>query len=176
MASLLPQYFKSVGNASPDRSGNYIFPQYHKYEPSSLRYKDTRQPTLEPLFAPIVEPRTGSDATYGGGLLPAIFEGTAQYASQPTSELAPALVGHPAEAVLPPLPRAYASQPTSELALAPVGRPTEAVSSPLPKAEIEAEEITKEAVAPDIDTIARDVYSILKRRLKRERERALGLS
>jgi hypothetical protein len=50
------------------------------------------------------------------------------------------------------------------------------VSSPLPKAEIEAEEITKEAVAPDIDTIARDVYSILKRRLKRERERALGLS
>jgi len=41
---------------------------------------------------------------------------------------------------------------------------------------MKTENITGEASAPDIDTIARDVYSLLKRRLARERERALGLS
>jgi hypothetical protein len=33
-----------------------------------------------------------------------------------------------------------------------------------------------EVSTPDIDAIARDVYRILKRRLAREKERALGLS
>lgn len=147
--SPLQQYFKPVGRASPpDRSEGFSFPWKQEYEPSALGYKDTHQPALESLFTSIVEPRTGSKATSSGGALSAAFQGTAYYGSQ----------------TMP------------ELALAPVGRQVEEVSPPSPKAEAKTEETVEEAPAPDIDTIARDVYSILKRRLARERERAQGLS
>jgi hypothetical protein len=60
-----------------------------------------------------------------------------------------------------------------ELALAPVEQPAPAAATP-PEAETKAREEAEEAATPDIDAIARDVYTILKRRLVREREQALG--
>jgi hypothetical protein len=103
---------------------------------------------LEPPLSSVAEPRAGVDTAHSEGLLSAIFEG-ATY---------------------------YGGQTTPELALAPVGRSPEAVSPTPPKGEATVEEESKERAAPDIDAIARDVYSVLKWRLKRERERALGLS
>lgn len=144
----VPQYFKSAGAVPPpDRSERSGFPWNQDYEPTSLVYKDTRQPAVERLLATVTEPKLGSMAT-GGESLPATFGGTAY----------------------------YESQPTLELALAPVGRSAEEASPPPPKAEAKVEEETKEVATPDLDAIARDVYSKIKWRLKRERERAWGLS
>jgi len=124
---------------------SYDFLEKQGYEPFSPRYEEAHRLALELSPTSIVEPRTGSRSTVGGGSLRAAFEGTAY----------------------------YGSQRTPELALAPV-RPVEAVSSPPPRAEAKAEEITEEATTPDIDAIAGDVYHILKRRLKTEKERAFG--
>ncbi len=143
------KYSKSVDNApSLHRTDNYSFLWNQDLEPTSLGHKDTHRPAPDLLLASVIGPKLGSKVAHGEGPLPVTFERTAYYGSQPTPELALAPVEHPAEAV----------SPTS------------------PKAEVKAEETTKEAAAPDIDTIARDVYHILKRRLARERERALGLS
>ena len=143
------QYFKSVGSApSPDRSESYSFLRNKGNEPSYSQYKDSRQPALELLLTSIAGPKASFNTTSRREPLPATFEGAAH----------------------------YGSQPTPELALAPVGRTAETASTPSPRTEMETKSTTGEASAPDIDTIARDVYSLLKRRLARERERALGLS
>ena len=143
------RYFKSAGNTPPpEESENFGFLWNQDYEPSLLPDKETRQSVLEQLITSVATPGTGSNATHQEESLTAIFEGTAYYGSQ----VAP------------------------ELALAPVGRSTEAVSPPPPKPEVKEIEDTNELAAPDIDAIARDVYCILKRRLAREKERALGLS
>lgn len=129
------QYFKSPEEVPlPDRSEDHRFLEKQDYEPSPLRYEDTRQPALELPRTSVAGPRLGSNATGSEGSLPAIFEGTTY----------------------------YGGQPTPELALAPVGRPAEVVSPPPPEPEVKAEETTQEVAALDIDAIARDVYSIIK--------------
>ncbi|MFC1871825.1 hypothetical protein ACFLYF_05470, partial [Chloroflexota bacterium] len=70
----------------------------------------------------------------------------------------------------------YGSQPVPELALASVANTSGGTSPKTSQAEPGADETGEIAVSPDIETIARDVYHILKRRLAREKERALGLS
>jgi hypothetical protein len=67
--------------------------------------------------------------------------------------------------------------PTSELSTPPETR--SAAQAPTRTETAAAgggEEADIETEATDVDAIARDVYRILKRRLARERERALGLS
>ncbi len=122
--------------------------------------------------------------THNEEWLSAIFEGTidherqtmpemvltpvgraAEEAQPATPELALAAVGRPAEAAPPAVP---------ELALAAVGRPAEVATPARTTAETRVGAESEEVSAPDIDNIARDVYSILKRRLARERERAQG--
>jgi hypothetical protein len=68
----------------------------------------------------------------------------------------------------------HASLPTPEMVLTPVSRAKAETS--IQRTETEVKDSVTEATAPDIDAIARSVYSILKRRLARERERASGLS
>jgi hypothetical protein len=75
----------------------------------------------------------------------------------------------------------YIGAPPAELALAPLGRPiARSDEAPSPVAETEGGMIGGEQVAemptPDPETLAREVYAILKRRLAREREQAYGLS
>jgi hypothetical protein len=55
-------------------------------------------------------------------------------------------------------------------------QPAPASSPTPPEAEAPVSEEAEGATTPDIDAIARDVYTILKRRLAREREQALGAS
>jgi len=145
-ASPFDKYFKSVGDPSLPDGRENYSFLRQRGKESSSPRDITRQPALELLLTSVAGPGTGSKATDSGGSLSAILEGTAYYGSQSTPELALAPAG-PAETVPPP-----------------------------PKRQTKIEEMTKETTAPDIDTIARDVYSILKRRLTRERERALGLS
>jgi hypothetical protein len=71
------------------------------------------------------------------------------------------------EAVSPAVP---------ELALARVGRSAEPVSPNIARVEAGVEEVEQQEATPDIDSIARDVYQILRRKLASERERALGVS
>jgi len=145
-ASPFDKYFKSVGDPSLPDGRENYSFLRQRGKESSSPRDITRQPALELLLTSVAGPGTGSKATDSGGSLSAILEGTAYYGSQSTPELALAPAGL-AETVPPP-----------------------------PKRQTKIEEMTKETTAPDIDTIARDVYSILKRRLTRERERALGLS
>jgi hypothetical protein len=75
----------------------------------------------------------------------------------------------------------YIGAPPAELALAPLGRPTaRSDEGPSSVAETEGGMIGGEQAAemptPDPETLAREVYAILKRRLAREREQAYGLS
>ncbi len=144
------RYFKLPGNAPPpNRSESYRFLWEQDFTPSPPRHKDARPPTLELLHMPSAKPRVGSKSSVSGESLLAAFSGTAFYDG---------------------------SQMMPELALAPAERPAEVAPPAPPRAEVRAGEDTKEAAAPDIDSIARDVYSILKRRLAREKERALGVS
>lgn len=143
------QYLKSVDNTPPpDRSENYDFlwKETENNEPSSPQHKDANQ-QLELMLTSIVGPKIGPKIINIERSLSTTFGGTAY----------------------------YESSPVPELALAPVGS-SEAVSSPTAKTETQVENTTGEAATPDIDNIARDVYHILKRRIARERERALGLS
>ncbi len=144
------QYFKLPGNAPPpNRSESYRFLWDQDFTSSPPRHKDARQPTSELLHMPSAKPRVGSKSSVSGESLLAAFPGTAYYDG---------------------------SQMMPELALAPADRPAE-VSPPAPReAEARDRGETQETAAPDIDSIARDVYSILKRRLAREKERALGVS
>jgi len=146
--SALPfdEYFKSAGNAPPPDRSENYSFLRQRDKEPSSPRDITRQPALELLLTSVTEPGTGAKATGSGVSLSASFEGAAY----------------------------YGRQSTPELALAPAV-PAETVP-PSPKTQTKTEEITKETTTPDIDTIARDVYSILKRRLAREKERALGLS
>jgi len=63
-----------------------------------------------------------------------------------------------------------------DLALAPAGRQAETTSSTQSETRQASGESISEGATPEIDDIARDVYRILRRRLIRERERALGIS
>jgi hypothetical protein len=66
----------------------------------------------------------------------------------------------------------YGGQSVGELALAPIRHTTINATETPPKQEPRAiEESNRKPPAPDIDAIARDVYTILRRRLARERER-----
>ena len=80
------------------------------------------------------------------------------------------------EMVLTPVGRAAEAAPPAVpgLALAAVGRPAEAATPARTTAETRVGAESEDVSAPDLDNIARDVYSILKRRLARERERAQG--
>ena len=63
-----------------------------------------------------------------------------------------------------------------ELVLAPIGRPPQiqtVANEPEPLEQ--PEESNERATQSELDEIARNVYHILKRRLARERERALGV-
>jgi hypothetical protein len=182
------QYFKSTGDSLPsDRMEGYRFPGDKDYEPSSSGYKDARHSPPELPPTSIVEPGIGSKATGSGKPWPVTFEGITYYGGHPPPGLTPTSIVEPGisskaagsgESLVAMFGgMAYQeSHPPPELALAPVGRYAEGVSSPPSRGEVEGEGGTKEVAAPDIDAIARDVYSILKRRLARERERALGLS
>jgi hypothetical protein len=144
-ASPPKQYFKPVAGTPPsDGSEGRSLPWSQHYEASSSRYVDAHQPVFEPMPTPIGEPGIYSKAAASGGSLLATFAGAAHYGSQPVLELAQAPAARQAEAVPPP-----------------------------PRAEARAELTTEQAAAPDIDAMARDVYSKIKRRLERERERAL---
>ena len=70
----------------------------------------------------------------------------------------------------------YGSREVPELALAPAGRQAETTPSAQSETRQTSGENMSEGATPEIDDIARDVYRILRRRLIRERERALGLS
>jgi hypothetical protein len=147
-------YLTSAGSISPfDRIESCNILKKEKHEPSSpqykptLRDKSTHQPALELLLTSAASPAPGSKSTGGDELLQAMFDRTAY----------------------------YGSQPAPELALAPVESQARS-APPTARQETRTETTTREASAPDIDTIARNVYSLLRRRLARERERALGLS
>jgi len=70
--------------------------------------------------------------------------------------------------------RAYYSNQPPKLELSPALKTTTTSSNPTTNPVVEEESTTGEA--PDIDAIARDVYSKLKRRLATERERVRGLA
>ena len=70
----------------------------------------------------------------------------------------------------------YGSRGVPDLALAPAGRQAETTSSTQSETRQASGESISEGATPEIDDIARDVYRILRRRLIRERERALGIS
>jgi hypothetical protein len=160
------QYIKSFDYASPPVSSepyNLLrkedhkppLPQYkhtpededtHHYK--NIPHKDIHRPALELLLTSVTSPTPSSKITSANESLPHVLRRTAY----------------------------YGSQPVQELALAPVERQTEELQSPPTRQEPKTENISGETSAPDIDNIARDVYRILRRRLTRERERALGLS
>jgi len=143
-----PLYFKLAASTPPsDRERSYHLPWKEGNKPSPPQYKDTHQ-QLELMLTSIARPKIAVKTVSHDWSLPPEFEGRAF----------------------------YGNQPAPELALAPVGSQAETVSAPLPKTETQVENSTGEATTPDMDTIARDVYRILKRRLARERERAWGLS
>jgi hypothetical protein len=200
----VPPYFKLAGSAMPPGgTENYDFRWKEEYEPPSLRNKDAGQSALElPLTSsPFVKGIKGGEAplrnlhpssimkgrgikgegsaenltsdvpwqdvstTHNEEWLSSIFEGTIDHERQIMPETVLIPVGHAAEAAPPA---------TSELALAAVGRPAEVATPARTTAETRGEAESEEVSAPDVDNIARDVYSILKRRLARERERAQG--
>lgn len=155
-------------------------PRGGEREPSALSQDSSHTP-LELLLAAAVEPAAYRGIDHEGVVTTAPVE-TSHGLGQPgwTAQATPD--SHQAAGYSEALPVAfegtayYGSQPAPELALAPVGRSAEAASSSAPKAGANLEAEAGEASGPDIDAIARDVYTILKRRLARERERALGLS
>ena len=125
-------------------------PQY-KYTPGdkdTTYYEDIHRPALELLLTSVASPTPSSKITSANESLPHVLQRTAY----------------------------YGSQPVPELALASVERQSEELQSPPTRQEPQTENISGETTAPDIDNIAHDVYRILRRRLTRERERALGLS
>ena len=161
------QYVKSFDYAPPpSRSETYNLlrkeehkppqPQYrhtpgdedtHHYK--NIPHKDIHRPALELQLTSVASQTPSSKITRTNEPLPHVLQRTAY----------------------------YGSQPVPELALAPVERQTEELQSPPPtRQEPKTEDISGETSAPDIDNIALDVYRILRRRLTRERERALGLS
>ena len=80
---------------------------------------------------------------------------------------------------LPPIFTERADQdrlPVPELTFAPLVQSVETVAPMIMREMTEIEQTETETMTPDIDDIARQVYPILKRRLARERERALGIS
>jgi len=176
----LLKYLKSIGVPPLDSSEDNRLHWHQIKEPSSPPSKDIYRSSLELLLTSAVESRAGLSAIRREGLSPATFEGSTYYRSQPIPELALApQMGH-AEVVSPELAlaseKSHAEAVSPELALAPQRSRAEAVSLAPARAEERAEEAIEEAATPDLDAIARDVYSILKRRLSRERERAFGLS
>ncbi len=118
----------------------------HNYK--NIPHKDIHRPDLELQLTSVASPTPSSKITSANESLPHVLQRTAY----------------------------YGSQPVQELALAPVERQTEGLQSPPVRQEPQTENISGETSAPDIDNIARDVYRILRLRLTRERERALGLS
>ena len=122
--------------------------QYKLGERDTSLHKNVQRPPLELLLTPFASPTPSSMITSADESLTHVLQRTAY----------------------------YGTQPVPELALAPIERQTEEVQSPPTRQEPQIENISGETPAPDIDNIARDVYRILKRRLTRERERALGLS
>jgi len=174
------KYLKSIGVPPLDSSEDNRIHWHQIEEPSSPPSKDIYRSSLELLLTSAVESRAGLSAIRREGLSPATFEGSAYHQSQPSPELALApQMGH-AEVVSPELAlaseKSHAEAVSPELALAPQRSRAEAVSLAPARAEERVEEAIEEAATPDLDAIARDVYSILKRRLSRERERAFGLS
>jgi hypothetical protein len=200
----VPTYFKLAGSAMPPgRTENYGFRWKEENEPPSPRNKAAGQSAAElPLtWSPFVKGIRGSEAplrnlppssfikrrgikgegsaenltsglpwedvstTHNEEWLSSIFEGTIDRERQTTSEMVLTQVGRAAEAAPPATP---------ELALAAVGRPAETATPARTTAETRVGAESEEVSAPDVDNIARDVYSILKRRLARERERAQG--
>jgi hypothetical protein len=94
----------------------------------------------------------------------------------------PESVASERRALLEPVPPELRYKPEAvspavqELALARVGRSAEPVSPNIARVEAGVEEVEQQEATPDIDSIARDVYQILRRKLASERERALGVS
>jgi len=146
--ALPPQpYYESPGSTpSPDSTVDFGFLENQEYVPSPLDHHVAHWPVLGPPPVSIIEPGAGVKASRSEGVLSALFEGTTYY-----------------------------ERPAPELALAPVGRKVETASPTIQMAETGVEETEEETATPDIDALARDVYVILKRRLTRERERALGV-
>jgi len=160
------QYIKSFDYAPPPVSSETYnllrkedhkppLPQYkhtagdedtHHYK--NIPHEDIHRPALELLLTSVASPTPSSKITSANESLPHVLQRTAY----------------------------YGSQPVQELALAPVESQSKSLPPPPTKQEPKTENISGETPAPDIDNIARDVYRILRRRLTRERERALGLS
>ena len=140
-------YLKPLDDApAPNRTRDRSWINNRAQQPASRT--DNRQSRSEPPPAPVIEPKPPVDVAQSKGLLPAVFERETY----------------------------YTSQPMPELALAPMEQLAPAASPTPPEAEAPVSEEAEGATTPDIDAIARDVYTILKRRLAREREQALGAS
>lgn len=130
-----------------DRGESYRFPENQEYVTSSPGYKYTGQPVVDLPLVPTIQPEADLSQPSAEGLFTDIYSATPAYSR---------------------------NQNTPELALAPVRRAMETPSQPTVP-EMGGEGGSENVVEPDIDAIARDVYQVLKQRLARERERALGV-
>ncbi|UCH43019.1 MAG: hypothetical protein JSW16_00300 [Dehalococcoidales bacterium] len=147
---LLPGlYAKSVGDISGDISEPEEpsqFPVKKELWLPSSRPIVQRRPEMPPRFTE--KESEGEGSISGEDIVSGVIEGAGYY-------------GH---------------REVPELALAPAGRQAETTSAAPPETRQASAEGMAEGAAPEIDDIARDVYRILRRRLIRERERALGIS
>lgn len=141
------QLFRSEAYAFPPFTReSYGLSENRQYVTSYPDYKYSHQPALDLPVASSIQPKVGSSPA------------DAEELFTDTSNSMPAFSGN---------------QNMSGLALSPVRRAIETPSQPVTP-EQRSEEAGEKVAAPDIDTIARDVYRILKRRLVSERERTLG--
>ncbi len=142
-----PQLFRSEAYASPSyRRESYGLLENRQYVTSSPDYMYSHQPALD---LPVVSS----------------IQSSVESSSADSEELFTDISNA--------MPAFSRNQNMPELALSPVRRAIETPSQsviPEPRSEAAGEKVT----TLDIDTIARDVYRILKRRLVSERERTLG--
>ncbi len=129
-----------------DRGESYRFLKNQEYVTSSPGYKYTGQPRLNLSAVPSIQPEADLSQPGAQELFTNIYNTTPAYSR---------------------------NQNAPELALAPVRRAMETPSQPTLQ-EKQGEGGSEKVVEPDIDMIAQNVYRVLRRRLVRERERALG--
>jgi len=150
MASPSQRLFKSKSRSPLSESiEDYGFARDREYMPSASGYDYAREPALEMPTPSLIQPKAESDAAYSQEFLATRYN------------------------ILPELTYTR-SQNVPEVERTPVSRALTEPSRPM-AIESGEEESAGEEAAPDINTIARDVYRILRRRLIIERERALGV-
>jgi hypothetical protein len=150
------QLFRSSARTPiPDQRETYGFPWGQEYAPSAPGYDYIRQPALELPVTSSIQPKAEPGAGRREELLTDIPYTTPEFAysrGPNVPELALARVSHESETTV------FRAVP------------------PEKRAEGSAQAAAEEETAPDIDSIASDVYRILRRRLISERERTFGVT